>query len=177
MTCGFRSITVASVLGVSGLLVAACGSGSPSSGQGSTTTTTTGTSGGSSSATWPAACKLVTASDVTAGLGTAPSTPPKTDSQIECDYSNPTAYNYVNVMVQNVGSKSFFTSDANGAGATQAVSGLGDAAFQSPSDGATDTIFVLKGSNFLRIDAYVAATAANTAAVQQMARTAIGRVS
>jgi hypothetical protein len=175
MKCGFRRITVATVLGVSGLLVAACGSGTPTSGQGSTTTTSA--SAGSSSATWPAACELVTASDVTAALGTAPSTPPKTDSQIECDYSNPTAYNYVNVMVQNAGSKTFFTSDANDAGATQAVSGLGDAAFQSPSGGATDTIFVLKGSNFLRIDAYVAATAANTAAVQQMARTAIGRVS
>ncbi len=167
---------------------AGCGSGSkPSStspagsaNSGSTSTatasaTSTSTATANSPAAWPDACKLVTASDVTAALGTAPTAPPKTDTPLECDYSTPTMYNYVSVRVQNVPLPSFFVQSADSAGATVAVTGLGDAAFKSPPTGTGCTMLVRKGNESLRIDYFVAPTAPHCADVMQLARTALGR--
>jgi hypothetical protein len=82
----------------------------------------------------------------------------------------------VNVSVQSVVSTTFFQQGATTARATQAVSGLGEAAYVTPIGAQVGSILVMKGHNELRMDVYVPITATTQAALQQLARTAIGRV-
>lgn len=167
------------IIALSGAAVAACGSSSPSTSASTSAngSNSTSTSVASATAGWPKACSLVTASDVTSALGTTPSTPPKTDSQTECDYSTPSEYNYLNVMVGDFINQSLFQQDATTAGATEAVSGLGQQAFESPAGAQAGSILVAKGQNYLRIDAFVPMTSATQAALHQLAQQALARIS
>jgi len=114
-------------------------------------------------AAWPAACTLVSAADITSVVGTAPKDPPTNSSSSECDYSSPSAYNFVNVSVRPELSSHFFQQDATSAGATEAGSGVGDATFETPVGAQAGSILVLKGKNSLRIDLYEPMTPATQA--------------
>ena len=97
-------------------------------------------------------CKLLTVAEITQALGTAPKEPPIADLVGECDYSSATDYNFINVSVRPIVSNELWEKQAQGAGATVKVIGIGDAAYVSPSFG---TILVRTGKQTLRIDQYV----------------------
>lgn len=99
-----------------------------------------------------AACKLLTVAEITQALGAAPTQPPKTDSVGECDYSSAADYNFLNIGVTPVVNNALWQKQAQGAGATVMVSGIGNAAYRSPTNA---TILVRKGKQSLRIDQYV----------------------
>jgi len=98
------------------------------------------------------ACKLLTIAEITQALGTAPKEPPKADAKDECDYSSPTAYNFLNVSLSSFVDAILWKRSVQGAGATIPVAGIGDEAFRSASNG---TIMVRKGKRTVRIDQYV----------------------
>jgi hypothetical protein len=124
-------------------------------------------SGGSAGA--PQACSLVSPSDIQAALGAAPLTPPKSDTQTQCEYASATEGNYVNVQVEGGQTTASFEKASSSAGPTQRITGLGDEAFQNMGGG---TVFVLKGSTSVRIDVFL--TTVSPSAVQSLAQTAIG---
>jgi hypothetical protein len=99
-----------------------------------------------------AACKLLSVAEITQALGVAPTEPPKSDSASECDYSAPAYYNFININVVPLVSPALWVKEAGGGGATIPVTGIGDQAFRSASNG---TIMVRKGKRTLRIDQYV----------------------
>jgi hypothetical protein len=116
-------------------------------------------------------CKLLTVAEITQALGTAPTVPPKQDTVGECDYSSPADYNFVNISVSALSTPSLWKQSAAGAGATIAVTGIGDAAFRSPTNG---TIMVRKGKKTLRIDQYVQGL--TEAQLEQLGKTATSRL-
>jgi hypothetical protein len=103
-------------------------------------------------------------------------TPPTTDEPTQCNYSSPTAPNYVNASVDTVVVTRLFQQSVTGAGATESVSGLGDAAYETPVGPAVGSLFILKGKKDLRIDVYLPVTAATQAAMQHLGKSAISRV-
>lgn len=99
-------------------------------------------------------CKLLTVAEITQALGTAPTVPPRQDTVGECDYSSPTYPNFINISVSALSTPALWRKTVvAGAGATIPVSGIGDEAFRSATNG---TIVVRKGKKTLRIDQYVA---------------------
>lgn len=164
------------------VLPAACG------GSSATTTTTakvgadkTRTSGSGGSAAdgaskVPPACELVTAADVEAALGTAPVTPPQTDTPNQCAYSSSDRPNYVAVVVQDSQSGSSFNDLATSAKATAAVQGIGDRAFETPEGAQAGSILVMKGDRLLRIDTWLPIDQKTSAGLQQLATDAVGRM-
>lgn len=116
-------------------------------------------------------CKLLTVAEITQALGTAPTEPPKADSVGECDYSSPTDYNFINVSVRPIVSPALWKKEAGGAGATIPVTGIGDAAFRSPTNA---TIMVRKGKQTLRIDQYV--TGLPETAIESLGKAATARL-
>ena len=119
---------------------------------------------------------LVTPADITSALGTAPVAPPSSNELTQCNYSSPTAPNYVNASVDTVVLARLFQQSVTGAGATESVAGLGDAAYETPVGAAGGSLFVLKGKKDLRIDVYLPVTAATQAAMQHLGKSAISRV-
>jgi hypothetical protein len=118
-----------------------------------------------------AACKLLTVAEITAALGAAPTQPPKTDSVGECDYSSAADYNFLNISVTPVASNALWQKQAQGAGATVKVSGIGNAAYRSPTNA---TILVRKGKQSLRIDQYVPGLA--EAQIESLGKAAAARL-
>jgi hypothetical protein len=118
----------------------------------------------------------VTAADITTALGTAPVSPPSTATLDQCDFSSPGAPNYVNISTSTMVLPRFFQQDARGGGGTQTVSGLGDAAYETPVGAQAGSIFVLQGKHQLRIDIYAPVTTATQAALRQLTQTALARV-
>jgi hypothetical protein len=104
-------------------------------------------------------CSVISIGQITALLGTSPVTPAKTDGDGECDYSSASAFNFVNIQIQQGALKQFFKQDAVSSDATEAVKGLGNQAFVTPanliSSNGAGSIFVLVGTTTLRVDVYL----------------------
>jgi hypothetical protein len=116
-------------------------------------------------------CKLLTVAEITQALGTAPTVPPKQDTVGECDYSSPADYNFINISVSALSTPDLWKQSAGGAGATVKVTGIGDAAFRSPTNA---TIMVRKGKKTLRIDQYV--TGLSEAQIESLGKAATARL-
>jgi hypothetical protein len=117
------------------------------------------------------ACKLLTTAEITAALGTAPTEPPKTDSQSECDYSSPANYNFINISTSPLLTPSLWVQNTQSATATISVSGIGDQAFRSANN---LTIMVRKGKRTLRIDQYLSGL--SEAVIESLGKAATGRL-
>jgi hypothetical protein len=116
-------------------------------------------------------CKLLTVAEITQALGTAPTVPAKQDTVGECDYSSPTGYNFINISVSALSTPALWRRSVAGAGATIPVSGIGDEAFRSATNG---TIVVRKGKKTLRIDQYVDGLPETT--IESLAKAATARL-
>ena len=118
------------------------------------------------------ACKLLTAAEITAALGTAPTAPPTTDTPGECDYSAPAHFNFINISTSAlVGTPNLWVQQAQGANATIPVAGIGDQAFRSANN---LTIMVRKGKRTLRIDQYLSGL--SETAIESLGKTATSRL-
>ena len=99
----------------------------------------------------PKACVLLTAPEIYAALGTEPILPPKTDSGDQCSYSAEGMFNFLDVSLEPLVLADRFASNAQGAGATVAVAGVGDQAFRNTSG---SDLFVRSGKEVLRITVF-----------------------
>ncbi|MBS1838006.1 MAG: hypothetical protein JST64_09950 [Actinobacteria bacterium] len=118
-------------------------------------------------------CDLLTPSEISAALGTAPTTPPRTNTAQECDYASPSNYNFVTISVRSNEASQFWEQDAARAGATATVEGLGERAWATPDGAPAGTIVVFKGDTELRIDV---GQPADQVVLKNLATTASGRM-
>ena len=117
------------------------------------------------------ACKLVTIAEITQALGVAPTEPPSNISATDCSYVAPSYPNFFTLSVRPLASPLLWQREVQGGGATIAVSGIGDEAFRSPSNG---TIMVRKGKQTLRIDEFVPGL--SEAAIESLGKAATARL-
>jgi hypothetical protein len=117
------------------------------------------------------ACDLVTPVDITAALGTPPMVSPTVKSVARCVYSNAKGGALVSLTVGAGVTSAAFAKAAEAAGDTRPVSGLGDAARQSPGGG---SIVALRTGVSVRVE--VTLSSVKPKALQSLARTALDRL-